>query len=145
MWSDKKDYDVEKRENVRWEQIIPMKFALINGEREVVLKEMQHASIHNISANGVSIEMGQLEQDLKDDLISGRIKLILEIQLPSLKEPIFALAKVSWLSKLWKEGETAEGKYLMGLRFVDITVSSRDIIIDYILKSYVGCFKKEGR
>jgi len=105
------------------------------------LGKWHSGTIHDISTKGACLEIDEFEEEWKDELISGRIKILLEIKLPDLKEPILALAKMVWLSKLWKEKEGAGGKYLMGLEVMDITTLSQDAIRDYILKSYA---KREG-
>lgn len=142
MEPDKKYKGEDRRKGVRWSQIIPTNYLLINCERDTILKEMRVASIHDISAVGVCLEVSELDESLKDDLISGRAKVLLEMELPGIREPISASSKVVWLSKLWKESGKAEGGYLMGLDFIDIATSSSDIIIDFILKSYAGRFKE---
>jgi len=133
----------ERRRSIRWKQVVPARISLINGEKEVVLKGMRNASIHNISSLGVCLEIAQLDEVLKDGLVSGKIKVLLEIALPGTKEPILAMAKVIWLSKLWKEKWEPEGGYLLGMNFIDITTSSRDIIREYVLKFYAQISKEE--
>lgn len=133
----------DRRRSVRWKQFIPARISLINGDKEIILKGIQSASIHNISSIGACLEVTQLDEGLKDGLTSGSIKVFLEIDLPGAKEPILALAKVIWLSKLWKEKWEPEGGYLMGVKFVDITASSRDIIREYILRLYADSSRKE--
>lgn len=139
-----KEYpEMDRRLSMRWSKNVPTKFTLIDGEREVSFGDRQEAYVHNISAGGICIEMEQLDEGMKDELISAQIKIVLEIDIPQYKETILALGRVIWLSKLWKEKEPASGKYVMGLNFLDITTSSRDAIIDYILKSYAGWFKNQ--
>lgn len=140
----KEDGCPEKREQIRWQQIIPGKFLLINGDRGESFGQQRSAIIHNISAGGLCVELDTLDESLSDDLTSGRVKLLLEISLPSAKEPILALAKVVWVSKLWKEKGVCEGEYLLGLQFTELTTSSRDAISDFILKSYAGLIKHEN-
>ena len=131
----------EKREQIRWQQIIPGRIIFINIEREKSFGKRHSVIIHNISAGGLCVEVDTLDENLRDDLISGIVKMLVEISLPSTREPILAMAKVVWLSKLWKEKGATKGEYLMGLQFTELTTSSKDAITDCILKSYAESIK----
>jgi len=126
----------ERRENVRIYLSASADFIFINDERSAELSKQRSGEIKNISATGVLLEIDELNETWKDGLFTGVIKIALEIKLPGLERPIRALARMVWLSKLWKEKESRE-KYVLGLNFVDITTQSQDLIKDYIIASYL--------
>jgi len=128
----------ERRENVRIYQVLPVEFVFINEDTSAELSKPCSAVIQNISAGGVLLEVDELNESWKDGLFSGMIKVAIEIKLPGIEQPIRALARMVWFSKLWKEKDKKE-KYVMGLEFVDITTRAQDLIREYIISSF---FKK---
>lgn len=142
MGTDSGYEDRDRRRSIRWTQTIPVKFSLINGDSDYVRRKIQNASIHNISKLGVCLEVCGLDEVMVDELNAGKLKVFLEIELPGIKEPILALAKSVWLSKLGKEKWEPQDCYLIGLNFVDITAASVDIITDFILRSFSESSRK---
>lgn len=138
MENKNKYVSLEKREHIRWSQIVPAAYKLIDGEREISLGKWHLGTIHNISVGGLCLEAGEFEDGNKEELFSGRTKILLKIKLPGLKEPILAIAKAVWLSKLWKEKAEGSGKCLIGVTFEDISSVSKDTIVDYVLKTYAA-------
>ena len=84
------------------------------------------------------MECFDLSEEWMEGLASGMIKIALEIEIDGSKNPVRALSKMMWFSKIGNDEKTKKEKYVLGLRFVDITTDSQDIIKDYIIKNYLG-------
>lgn len=130
----------DRRRNIRWSQAIAAGFKFVSQERKAAGSGRYSGIIHNISADGACLEIGELDEQWKDEIISGKLRILVEINLPGSSGPILALAKGVWISKLWEEKDAGagQGKYLLGLNFTDITTASKDAITGHILKSYIN-------
>lgn len=127
----------ERREYVRLEQTIPAKYNLINDVKSIELSKKRTATIQNISAGGVRLQVEGLDEQWIEGLYSGMVKLGLEIELPGGGKPVRALAKVAWLTKAPEATESGKTNCLMGLEFIDITTEDKDSIKKYIISSYL--------
>lgn len=85
------------------------------------------------------MEIEDFNVDLKEDLLFGRVIIILEINLPNSEEVIKVLARAVWITKTdnQKEEKDKAAKFLMGARFVEITSKEEDTITQYIIKHFL--------
>jgi c-di-GMP-binding flagellar brake protein YcgR len=128
----------DRRQSVRLSKELSSKFMLIDEEKSAEITNVRSASIRNISAGGALMECTDLKDEWIEGLVSGMIKVALEIEVPESENPVRALARAVWFSKIDKDEKTKQEKYILGLKFVDITTASQDIIRNYIIKTYLG-------
>lgn len=131
----------ERRRDYRLKQNVPAEFIFINGVRSIGLTKKHAGIIHDISAGGCCLELKDLNEAWKEDLFLGLIKIALKIRLPGTEKSVACIAKLIWLSKLWKEKELKKRKkqtrkYMVGLKFVDIESSAQERIQNHIIKSF---------
>jgi len=129
---------VDRRDSVRLSRVLPAKFKLIDEVKSKDLTKMNPGIIRNISAGGVLLETGELNEAWIEGLALGTIQVVLEIQLPDTPKVVKVLARTAWFSKIGKDKQVEQEKYIIGLRFVDITTANQDLIRDYIIKSYLS-------
>lgn len=131
----------DRRRDYRLKQNVAAEFVFINGAGSLGLSKKHAGIIHDISAGGCCLELKDLNEAWREDLFSGLIKIALKIKLPGTEKSVTCIAKLIWLSKLWKEKELKKRKketrkYMMGLKFVDIATSTQERIQSYIIKSF---------
>lgn len=129
---------LDRRQSVRLSRELPAKFMLIDEEKSAEITDVRSGSIRNISAGGALMECADLNEEWIEGLISGMIKAALEIEVPESESPVRAMARAVWFSKIDKDEKTKKQEYILGLKFIDITTASQDIIRNYIIKTYLG-------
>ncbi|MFH1338964.1 MAG: PilZ domain-containing protein [Candidatus Omnitrophota bacterium] len=129
---------LDRRQSVRLSRELPSRFMLIDEDKSAEITGVCSGSVRNISAGGALMECYDLSDAWIEGLVSGMIKVAVEIEVPESEAPVRALARAAWFSKIEKDEEKDKEKYILGLQFVDITTASQDIIRNYIIKSYLG-------
>ena len=125
---DKKIIGKEKRRDLRIFMKKPfMLRCQIKKQKELFKlrpKKLSHAE--NMSVGGMSIELPVLDQGQIDRIINGQDKLILELNIPSLKKPLKVTGKIVWLKKRDRTGRTV---YVTGLSFQDLKEKDREKVL----------------
>ena len=121
----------EKRRYVRISPREPMhvKYRFVEDSKEPDTS-LGDALSSSVSGGGLFLELPYLEPGAVEELLKGRKKLALKIELPNLDKPIKALAQV-----IWMEGKK-EG-YGVGVSFIRIDENDRNEIINYIIDFYL--------
>ena len=122
----------ERRKFVRLPVSLPVDFLLFDTEESKQLTEVNRAQAKNICAGGLLIETSVVPTKWINDLISGRIKLMLEIKLPGFDESMQTFADVVWMTRRREPEKNAES-LLMGLSFTAINAEDRDKINKFVL------------
>ncbi len=126
----------ERRKSVRINEALPVKFILFDSKNaENLLSNVINCSTQNISAGGFMVETDDLKNGQINDLINGMINIALEVKLPASIKPIKALAKVSWLVER-KDISEGQKKFMMGLKFVDISMEDKDKIEKFVIEHF---------
>ena len=129
----------ERRKHVRLKKGFPVQVAFRFTEKDNKESSMQAASILNISASGVCIEMEGFNETWRDDLLFGRIIIALKIEFPGKEEPISVLARAVWITKTDGAMQSADQavRYLLGARFIEIASEEEDAITHYIINHFL--------
>ncbi len=99
---------------------------LINGGETIKLRS---GMITDLSASGLKVETGDLQEQWHFHLLSGGILLAVKFVLPGHKEPVSAVAKVVWA----KEVAAQLGvKYTFGLTFTEVSPADKNTIDQFI-------------
>lgn len=125
---------VERRKFVRLPVSLPVDFLLFDTTESKQLTEVNHAQVKNISAGGLLIETSIVPTKWINDLISGRIKLMLEFKVPDSNESVQTFADVVWMTRRREPEKNAES-LLMGLSFTAINAEDRDKINKFVLSN----------
>ena len=132
----------ERRHFKRLVVRLPVRFLFIDAEDKKELTETRSGHTVDISGGGLLLEMDELNEEWIKELISGMIRVGLELKVPTSSEPIRTLAKVAWMTKR-KEPEEDQKKYLLGLNFVDITEKDRDKVLEYVVTAYLDKLQRD--
>ena len=114
---------IERRQLVRFVISSPVVFLLFDTEASKQLTEVNHGRMKNISPGGMMLETALLPAKWINDLISGRIKLMLEFSLPNDTEQIQTFANVAWMTRC-KDSDNNTETLQLGLSFA--AINSRD-------------------
>ncbi|HDN85642.1 MAG: hypothetical protein DRP68_01365 [Candidatus Omnitrophota bacterium] len=124
----------EKREGVRWYENIASQFIFFSDVRMPGFPKRVDGKINNLSALGIGAEVVFPSGISKEALFSGMIKMGVKFNLPNSEEVLKAICRVIWMNK--RGGE--EERYAVGLEFIDISLSHREKIVEYVINSYLG-------
>ena len=109
----------DNRKHVRLQSRFPLKYKDLRQEGEVP----RGTITKNISEGGVRFR--------SDRFISLACRLVLELNLPALDNPIRAVSKVTWIKKL-----PAGEDYEVGNKFLEISREDRETIRDFVDKEF---------
>ena len=120
----------ERRRYVRLQpkEAISVRFKVITRAEEEKALLNCLAKIKNASGGGMFLEIPPLKPKLLEGLLRGTHGLFLEIDIPTVSQPIEALARVVWV-----EGNIQDG-YGVGVSFLSLNEEDRDKLISYIIK-----------
>lgn len=125
---DRKRVEKEKRRDLRVGVSKPfvLKFQIQKSKGIFKLPSKKFAISDNISVGGMSIELPALDQSQIDKIAKGQDKLVLELDIPSLKKPLRIIGKIVWLEKKDRRGQTV---YRTGISFEGIKEKDREEIL----------------
>ena len=128
------EYITEKREFVRIQTDIPIRYKFLSKTIDVGTDQIYEGSTTNLSASGLLLvgkipSVSWIPALLMEEIIIG-----LNLLLPSLDAPIKALGKVSWVEAFHKGSD----RCAMGLKFKDIAKAHQDEILKYIIKAQIA-------
>jgi len=112
--------DLEKRRFPRLEGYLPLKYKDLRKTAD----EFRGTVSKNISEGGIRFR--------SDRFISLARRLVIEINIPALEEPLRAIAKIAWIKKL-----PAGDDYEMGNQFLEISRRDKDIIKNFVKEKAV--------
>ena len=122
----------EKREYVRVPTEVPVQYKFISSDHfQVSAGPMEGVSV-DISMGGLQIVGVLPNEDYIMPLLMQKIALVICLQLPGEKDPLYAIGRVAWVDAI--EG-TEPKKYAVGLRFQEITRDDLDRIFYYMVHS----------
>lgn len=116
----------ERRKYVRLDLPIPIKYAVINRDKQAISQPAEYAAItKNISAGGLMIEVPLLV----DEFMMTKSLLKVEVDLPDKAAQIHAVARI-----LCAKRSDTEDCYHLGLSFIEIDEQDRKRIVDFTKK-----------
>ena len=129
---DKKQSERERRRDLRLgpEKPLTLKFCIKKSKGIFKLRAKKDFRVENMSLGGISIELPSLTQKQIDRVISGQDKLILELNIPSLKKPLRLPGKIAWLHKKDTSGKPI---YVAGLSFEDLNAADREKLLSQLI------------
>jgi c-di-GMP-binding flagellar brake protein YcgR len=105
----------EKRQSPRVKTSIPVRYRVLRQGAE----DMGTGSVCDISEGGFRF--------IAKDLLDTAGRLIVELDIPAVAEPIKAVSQVAWIQQ-----EKGNGQCHVGSRFMEITEKDRELITKYV-------------
>lgn len=126
--------DDDRRRNVRIDINVSMHLVVFDAGTTAVLPtkeliKLRKGIICDISLAGMYIETYDLKDSWILSMLSGGIQMALKFQLRPSDDPINISTKIMWVRKQEKDG-----KYSVGLRFMEISEADRVQIMQFIIK-----------
>jgi hypothetical protein len=119
----------ERRRYVRLDSVFPVEFQLISLEGKQILSDWLQGFTNNVSKGGICLSVNNLRPELATLLKDKQAKLSLDIEMPIIKSPVKALAKVAWI----REVAGTLNKHLIGLSYEEIDPLQNNKIMRYAL------------
>ncbi len=119
----------ERRKYVRLDSVFPVQFQLLNLDSSLSLSDWIQGFTSDISKGGICLEVNNLRPDLAKLVKSQQVKLSLAIEMPVVKNPVKARAKIAWVKDI--PGQL--NRYLIGLTYENIDASENSRILRYAL------------
>jgi c-di-GMP-binding flagellar brake protein YcgR len=107
---------VERRQSPRMETSIPVRYRILRDGAEAVGTSTVTC---DLSTGGLCF--------MANEFLSTACRLILELDIPALTQPITTVSTVAWVQK-----EEDNGQYRVGSRFMEITERDRELIAKYV-------------
>ena len=87
---------MDRRQNYRVSRELLVQFKLIAEAPAESIILTQKGFLRNISAGGALLEAVDLDNKRLKDIVDGKIKVALEIEIPSYAKPVKAVARAVW-------------------------------------------------
>ena len=123
----KKYPGLERRKYIRLDSVFPVSFQLLGPDDREIFSEWLQGFTNNICKGGICLIINQLAPDLAKIIKNAGARVSLRIEMPLNREPVVAVAKVSWI----KEPVGASHKYLVGLTYEHIDLGQNNKIMRY--------------
>jgi c-di-GMP-binding flagellar brake protein YcgR len=131
MQSEQERYETEKREFVRVNVDVPVRYKFLSKSIRVP-DEIFEGRTGNLSGGGLLL-MGRVpHEDLYAHLLTQRVLIGVLVQLPTRQDPIKALCRVAWI-----EAHQEPGRVAVGLAFREITRDHQDAVFQYVIKRHL--------
>lgn len=125
-------FESEKREFTRVRVAVPVKYKFLSHELEHPdLEKIWDGETANLSGGGMLLRGKIPDLNWLPSLLTGKMKMGVNLILPTFDLPVKALTRVAWIEGL----EEGTQKALLGLRYVEITKTAQDEILKYIIKT----------
>ncbi len=106
----------EQRKYIRLDSVIPVAFRLVTSDGENFLTDWIQGFTRNIGKGGICLELNRLNSGLDELVKNRRVKFSLKIEISVIKNPVAALARVSWVN----DNADKNNKYTLGLYYEKI-------------------------
>ena len=125
------EYETEKREFVRIKMDIPIRYKYLSRTIELGTDIVYEGITRNLSGAGLLLIAKLPKAEWLTGLLMQQIVIGINLQLPSLEEPVKALTRVAWIEAIPEDTD----RCAMGLKFKEITKESQDEIFRYVIRS----------
>ncbi len=131
MSTNPRHFRQERREFIRVRSECAVAYRFLGGAA-VGADEAHRGATDNISGGGLKLSGEVPNPDWLAELLTGRIAVGVEISLPDGGEAVRALTRVAWVERLGKSR-----KFVLGLRFREVSGGDRERIIAFIIKTQI--------
>ena len=122
----------ERRKYARVKTPNPLKlrFKVVSSgkQKNIIKKGKSHTK--DVSSGGMFIEIPPVKDHVIDGLLSGKNKLVLELNIPGGKSPMIIHANARWMDK---KGSSKKNHFGIGVRFEDMKPADRERFFQYML------------
>ncbi|MBM3243412.1 MAG: hypothetical protein FJZ12_01060 [Candidatus Omnitrophica bacterium] len=125
--SEHKYLNEEQRRYIRLDTVLPVQIRLESLDGSRFISEWLQGFTNNISSGGICLCINNLDPRLADIVEKRQARVSLEIELPIVKNPINAIARISWVNK----AHGVANKYFIGLCYEVIDKKKNNSIIRY--------------
>jgi hypothetical protein len=129
MWVKKQDLPQERRKYVRLDSVFPVQFRLLSLDGSLSMSDWIQGFTSDISKGGICLEVNNLKPELAKLLKNRQVKLSLEIEMPIVRNPVKAQAKIAWVEDIPDQ----PNRYLIGLSYENIDAAQNSRILRYAL------------
>lgn len=127
-------FDSEKRDFTRVRTAVQVRYKFFDHELEHAdLEKIWDGSTTNLSGGGMKLKATIPYLDWIPLLLTGRMKIGVNLLLPTYDLPVKALCRVMWM----EEVESVTHKTNIGLSFREISRDAQDQIVKYIIKTQI--------
>ena len=125
-------FDSERREFVRIKVALPVRYKFLCQDLDHPdLAKIHEGTTRNLSGGGLLLRGRIPHLEWLPSMLSGKMKVGVNLILPTFDLPVKALTRVSWVEGMEEETLRAD----LGLRFREITKEAQDEIVRYIIKT----------
>ncbi|MFA6217437.1 MAG: PilZ domain-containing protein [Candidatus Omnitrophota bacterium] len=120
---------LNRRKYVRLDSVFPVQFRLVGAaDEQSFLSVWLQGFTNDIGKGGLCLRVNNLSSELIQTMKSQSTRVILEIESPLGRQPVFARASVSWI----KDVAVNANKYLIGLNYDSIERSGNTRLMRYV-------------
>ena len=117
----------ERREYLRLDSVFPVQFCVLSPDGKTACSDWIQGFTSNIGKGGICLEVNSLRPEIAQVIKSQQAKLSLEIEMPLIRDPINAQARISWV----KDPFGRANKCLIGLSYELIDSKQNNKIMRY--------------
>jgi len=127
-------YERERREYVRVQAEVNIRYRYLSHDPAFPTTDAVAGTTTNLSGGGLLINATVPHSDWIPGLLTERIFLGVEIELPGQAEPVRALTRAAWVETI----DAESGECQMGLRFKEITRGDLDRVFKFVIGAEMG-------
>lgn len=127
-------YERERREYVRVRAEVSVRYRYLSHDPAFPTSDSYAGVTTDLSGGGLLLSAKVPQADWIPGLLTERIFLGVEIDLPGQSEPVRALTRAAWVEPI----DSATGECQMGLRFKEITRSDLDRVFRFVIGTEMG-------
>jgi c-di-GMP-binding flagellar brake protein YcgR len=125
------EYHSQRREFVHTNTDIPIRYKFLSKEIELDNEAIFEGTTSNLAGGGCLL-VGKIPSfNWIPAILMGKIRLGINMLLPSVDRPVKSLCKVAWIEEIPENRE----RVVMGLRFEDITKEDQDQVMKYLIRT----------
>jgi hypothetical protein len=117
----------ERRKYIRLDTVFPVQFRLMPLDGKSFISDWLLGFTSDVGHGGICLSVNALDPQLAKLIREQQVKISLEIEMPLLKSPAVARAKIAWV----KDFPGNPTRYLLGLTYEDIDPSQKAMIMRY--------------
>lgn len=128
-------YERERREFVRVKSEVAVRYRFLSHDPSFEATGYTDGTTRDVSGGGVLMVALVPDADWIPGLLTERIFLGIELDLPGGDEPVRALTRAAWVQA---DVQAKDDGCLMGLRFKEITRDDLDRVFKYVIIKQLG-------
>lgn len=125
-------FQQERREFVRVKLDVPVRFKFLTKTiADPELDKIYEGVTQNLSGGGLLLHGKLPKLEWIPELLMQKMVIGIQMELPTEAEPIKALTRVTWIETI----DENTNRCAIGLKFKEITLSDKDKIFNFIIKT----------